>query len=417
MATPLPQGADIPAPTKSPAGPASPATPVYSAVARAYLDAALDWIQQNSIRKNEIDWTAFRNKVWAYPRDAQTTEDTYPAIRYALTLLADGHGHLYTPEEAPPLQPAPAQGIGFTATYPERMVVAVDAVGSAGRAGVRVGDAITAIDGVATAPLTFEQFFAALFAGTTTRLTLQRSGVAQPWTVTIGHDEYHYPAAAPAGRLMAGGIGYLALPGNGSNSMLGQYANYAQQLIRQIDQQGTCGWIVDLRDNGGGRLWPMLAGVGPILGQGLAGFFLRDGQTIPWGYRAGAVWYGDEVDQSVAQPYELRQPDPPVAILTNRYTVSAAEATEIAFGGRPATRHFGQPTAGAPNAPIRTQLSDGAVLQVAHTKEADRTGHVYDGPIAPDQLIAVDQQLVGTDRDPTVLAASAWLRSQPGCAR
>jgi C-terminal processing protease CtpA/Prc len=216
---------------------------------------------------------------------------------------------------------------------------------------------------------------------------------------------------------MAGGIGYLALPGNGSNSMLGQYASYAQQVIRQIDQQGTCGWIVDLRDNGGGNSWPMLAGVGPILGEGLAGFFLRDGQTIPWGYRSGAAWLGDEVIQRVAQPYELRRPDPPVAILTNRYTVSAAEATEIAFGGRPATRRFGQPTAGAPNAPIRTQLSDGAVLQVAHTKEADRTGHVYDGPIAPDQLIAVDQQLVGTDRDPTVLAASAWLRSQPGCAR
>src|SRR5690348_5898231 len=55
LATPLPQGAGVATPTRSSAGPEFRATPVFSPVARTYLDHALDWIQQNSIRKNEMD--------------------------------------------------------------------------------------------------------------------------------------------------------------------------------------------------------------------------------------------------------------------------------------------------------------------------------------------------------------------------
>jgi C-terminal processing protease CtpA/Prc len=36
-----------------------------------------------------------------------------------------------------------------------------------------------------------------------------------------------------------------------------------------MDQGNLAGWIVDLRNNGGGNMWPMLTGIGSILGEGV----------------------------------------------------------------------------------------------------------------------------------------------------
>jgi hypothetical protein len=43
-------------------------------------------------------------------------------------------------------------------------------------------------------------------------------------------------------------------------------ADSLQSLIRGVDARDPCGWIIDLRHNHGGNMWPTLAGVGPILG-------------------------------------------------------------------------------------------------------------------------------------------------------
>jgi len=44
-----------------------------------------------------------------------------------------------------------------------------------------------------------------------------------------------------------------------------QFETRLQQLIAALDQQHPRGWIIDLRGNGGGNIWPMLAGLGPLL--------------------------------------------------------------------------------------------------------------------------------------------------------
>lgn len=46
-----------------------------------------------------------------------------------------------------------------------------------------------------------------------------------------------------------------------------------------LDEQ-ACGWIVDLRGNGGGNLFPMLVAIAPLLGPGpTVGYRRRDGTT------------------------------------------------------------------------------------------------------------------------------------------
>ena len=150
------------------------------------------------------------------------------------------------------------------------------------------------------------------------------------------------PDETPHGQRLASGIGYLELPhvyGSGtteSDQATQQYSVLAQEAIRRVDQGGTCGWIVDLRRNGRGDLWPMLAGVGPILGEGTVGWFAYpDGGKQAWTYLDGQAQQDGVTLEEVANAYHLKRPSPPVAVLTGQYTASSGEAIVVAFLARP----------------------------------------------------------------------------------
>jgi hypothetical protein len=74
------------------------ATIVISSEAREYLDAAVDIIQKNSVKRTN-NWDEFRRLTIQKAAKAQTPADTYPAIRDALQRLADNHSRLFTPDE------------------------------------------------------------------------------------------------------------------------------------------------------------------------------------------------------------------------------------------------------------------------------------------------------------------------------
>jgi carboxyl-terminal processing protease len=122
----------------------------------------------------------------------------------------------------------------------------------------------------------------------------------------------------PHGQRLAHGIGYLELPHfEASEQAAKQYVMLAQDAIRTADQVRTCGWIVDLRNNNGGNMWPMLAGVGPILGEGVAGSFVDpDGVKQAWDYSNGQAQLAGSTIIGAESPYHLKHPLPPVAVLT-----------------------------------------------------------------------------------------------------
>jgi len=283
---------------------------------------------------------------------------------------------------------------------------------------VRVGDRITAIDSVATAPMTLTTFFAALelsippsAPARPVRLTLQRLGQAQPLAVTLTPGVFD-PNRPPQGQRLTGGIGYLELPAlQAANALAARYAPIAQQAIRAADQPAACGWVVDLRRNTGGTEPPMLLGVGPILGEGV---FARQG-PVTLSYRHGALLQNGQVIAQLPGAYHLQEPAPPVAVLTSELTASSGEAIVVAFRGRPRTRSFGEPTAGVPTINTAHALSDGAVLLLTTADDVDRAGRSYDAAIAPDQPVAPDWTLLGAARDPVLQAALTWLHQQAGC--
>ena len=156
-------------------------------------------------------------------------------------------------------------------------------------------------------------------------------------------------------------------------------------------------------------MWPMLAGLGPILGEGELGSFVGARGSKKWRYQDGQSLIDQKVAAKVALPYKVKNGDLPVVILTDELTASSGEAVVVAFKGRSKTRFIGMPTRGVPTANSPMRLSDGAVLNLNVAIDADRTGKSYDNKIPPDTEVKTVWALYGTDDDPVIRAAQSWL--------
>lgn len=214
----------------------------------------------------------------------------------------------------------------------------------------------------------------------------------------------HCQDVAPAVPSLPATIGYLKVPAVGGTFQEQQrYAENLQDSIRQQDSGTVQGWIVDLRGNLGGSSWAMMAGVGPVLGDGLNGYFTGPDGSNSWEYLDGKAYLGGTIIFVVNEPYHLQGPPPMVAVLIDRVTASAGEAAAIAFEGRPGTRVFGNATCGLSTGNGSYTLSDGATLVLTGSIDADRTGKRYGGPVVPDETI--------TDPIAVVQRAISWLSS------
>jgi C-terminal processing protease CtpA/Prc len=158
-------------------------------------------------------------------------------------------------------------------------------------------------------------------------------------------------------------------------------------------------------------MWPMIAGVGPLLGLGTAGHFVdADGRVSDWFIEDGRVGVDDFVLVETPLTLELSTPLPTVAVLTDGRTASAGEAVAIAFRGRANARSFGSPTWGVSTANSAFPLSDGAVIVLTVATMADRSGTIYGGEVVPD-VIVPDGEAPGVD--PALAAATRWLEARP----
>lgn len=201
-------------------------------------------------------------------------------------------------------------------------------------------------------------------------------------------------------------IGYVRVQSfSGSGGEATGYATALQQAIREADRDDLAGWIVDLRGNGGGNMWPMIAGVGPVLGAGLAGYFLRpDGAAERWEYVHGGSYLNGGPMQTVPLPYRLRRERPRVAVLIDNGVASSGEAVAISFKRRPDTRFFGTPTCGLSTSIVGYRLDDGAMLGLAIAVMADRERTPYGDTVEPDDVAA--------EPGDAVQRAVAWLRGR-----
>lgn len=183
------------------------------------------------------------------------------------------------------------------------------------------------------------------------------------------------------------GIGYVQVPGfsGPSNAEAVAFADDLQEQILRADTAGLRGWIVDLRGNPGGNMWPMLAGIGPLLGEGTAGYFIEpDSTESEWGYANGNSYLDGTIIVRASNPYTPLRADYKVAVLLDEVVASSGEAMAIAFIGRPNTRSFGMPTCGQSTSNRGFNLSDGSTLFLTTAYMADRNRNRFGIPVPPD---------------------------------
>ena len=215
------------------------------------------------------------------------------------------------------------------------------------------------------------------------------------------------------GEWLQDSIGYLTIPWVITDDSLicERIADSLQTIIARLDSRGISRWIIDLRKNFGGNCWPMLTGVGPLLGDGVHGYFVAGSERIPIAYHDGSAFQGRHVRCRVSSTgYKVQRKPRQIVVLTGHRTVSAGEIVALAFRGREQTLLIGEPTAGLTTANATYSLSDRSMLVLTVCQEADRTGRTCEGSIQPDKFIEAGTPSSG--EDPVKTAAVNWLMLQ-----
>ena len=275
-----------------------------SPAVQKYLEEVVTIMQANFINRAAINWVVFKQNLQAQASGAQTIEQAYPAVEFAIVALGDKHTQFYgarpvkSPETGTAKQPP---------TYPDEPVP--EDIGY-----IRI-----------------------------------------PWVV-------------------------------GSQEKLDAYIANVQAQIKARDKPAVKGWLVDLRGNMGGNMWPMLVGVGPILGEDTLGYSV-DANNIKttWRYEKGKALSDGDIEAETANYYTLKSATPVVAVLTDTLTASSGEAVAVAFKARKHTRSFGAGTCGVSTDRSRFYLSDGSVLLLTTAVFADRRLIRYGHSLAPDE--------------------------------
>lgn len=190
-------------------------------------------------------------------------------------------------------------------------------------------------------------------------------------------------------------VGYIKIEGFTGNAAASKaHAEFLQTTIKSLDKVTLKGWIIDLRGNTGGNMWPMLAGVGPILGNGVCGAFITSSNQISkWSYTNGIAQIETTKIVEVTNPYNLLNQTYKVAVLTDNATASSGEAIAIAFKNTPNSKSFGLRTCGVSTANAGFPMSDGATLNMTTSFMADRTLKKYGETVTPDieEVVAFEQ--------------------------
>lgn len=215
------------------------------------------------------------------------------------------------------------------------------------------------------------------------------------------------PEVHPEGQYLENGIGLIKVPRSPTLDMTKdkEFANEIRREIKKIDTTNNItGWIVDLRHNTGGNMWPMLAGLNALIADGTVGYFVSftPKSVSPWVSKNGRL----RMPKGKIDSYKIKGTKVKIAVLIDSMTASSGEMTAISFIGLPNVKVFGQQSAGLTTANTFYGLSDGIQLALTVSCVADRTKKLYLSGIIPDIIVNISSSAVS---DQTLKTAKDWL--------
>ena len=192
-------------------------------------------------------------------------------------------------------------------------------------------------------------------------------------------DTATYHETAPDVFLLDSNIVHVVLPGHtGVKVSDSLYIHSVFDFIQEhLDARGV---IVDLREDTGGNMYPMIASVSALIPDGIVMKFKNRKKTIPVWLEYVQGSYGIDPESVGKLPSTT-----PIAVLTSERTGSSGEATLISFLGLDNVRTFGGPSAGYASGNVTHTLIDGYLFAITRSCDVARTGEVFcEDPIQPD---------------------------------
>jgi carboxyl-terminal processing protease len=315
------------------------------------------------------------NEVYEAFRRYGSVIDLHAMVQRTITgelaALNDPYTVFFVPREyhefVSSLSGRPIGGIGVIIDYKGGVALIdhVIAKSPAAQAGLRAGDRIVSVDGVALGTLDASAVADHLRGpvGSTARLEIVRDGATQ--AVPVVRAEVRQPDVDA--RMLAGNVGYIALAAYGEDS-----AHELNDALHELGDRGARAYILDLRDNGGGYARQAVAITSQFIGAGpVFTVQRRSGRRTTYDAEAGAKRHG------------------PLAVLVNRNTASAAEITAAAIADDRAGTLVGERTFGKGVAQQVFVLPSGGAMKMTTERYFTAGGHDIDRKgIEPDVVVA-----------------------------
>lgn len=268
-------------------------------------------------------------------------------------------------------------GLGLLVSQPDEkgtMVLEVYEGNPADKAGVKAGDIITAVNGVATANLSLEEIRSMMDAqsGEPVELTLLRGSE----TLTVSVTGATVNIRRVKGSLFNERTGYIKI-----DMFTGASAREFEEALKDLKSRNMRSLVIDLRNNPGGSLEDVAK---------ITGLLLEKGQTIVSVGEEGAA--DNEVYTAAGHGAGV-----PLAILVNEHSASASEILAGAVKDNAAGVIVGVQTYGKGVVQTTMRLEkNGSWLKLTTAAYFTPSGkNIHGIGIAPDILVELPEELRG----------------------
>jgi carboxyl-terminal processing protease len=331
-----------------------------------------------------------------YGKQTSTVELTQAAIRGMLNSLGDPYTVYLAPSEISALEESLKGGdFGGIGVYivqdPKTKEVLVDPIEGtpAYKAGVKAGDRILAVDGHPVAALKLDDIEHLIRGeiGTVVNLQVRSQSSHAERTVAITREKILVPSVHAE---IKNDIDYVRLADFGETSY-----DEVRKAMLDGKAHGVKGYILDLRDNGGGLLDAAVQ---------ISSLFIPNGTIVSTIDRAGDRDTKTATHDSIGAA--------PLVILVNKYTASASEITAGAVQDYKVGELIGTKTFGKGVVQSIYNTSDGGALKITTAKYVTPLGRdIQHKGIEPDMVVEQNVDVpMDTPKDLQLAAAESYLR-------
>jgi len=332
-----------------------------------------------------------------YGKRTSNAELTQAAIRGMLSALGDPYTTYLSPTEISSLEEALKGGdFGGIGVYivqdPRNKHVLVEPIEGtpAFKAGVKVGDRILAVDGhnVAAMKLDAVERLIRGKIGTIVTVVVQPHAKTTSHTVAITREQIYVPSVHAK---MEGGYDYVRLADFGQTSY-----DEVRKAMLDGKAKGARGYILDLRNNGGGLLEAAVE---------ISSLFITQGAIVSTIDRVGNRDTKSATHDAIGTA--------PLVVLVNKYTASASEITAGAVQDYKVGTLIGTKTFGKGVVQSIYNTSDGGALKITTAKYVTPLGRdIHHKGIEPDMFVdqPAEAPIIDTPKDLQLEAAKAYLR-------